>query len=57
MPDAISVGEESNVMFSINNTGKVMLYNVNAVFRQTLSRRMRLMLEISNPEKAETWIR
>lgn len=32
MPDAISVGEESNVMFSVNNTGKVMLYNVNAVF-------------------------
>ena len=32
MPEAISVGEESNVMFSINNTGKVMLYNVNAVF-------------------------
>ena len=32
MPDSISVGEESNVMFSINNTGKVMLYNVNAVF-------------------------
>ena len=32
MPDAISVGEESNVMFSINNTGKVMLNNVNAVF-------------------------
>lgn len=32
MPDAISVGEESNVMFSINNTGKVMLYNVNVVF-------------------------
>ena len=32
MPDAIYVGEESNVMFSINNTGKVMLYNVNAVF-------------------------
>ena len=32
MPDAISVGEESNVMFSINNTGKVMLYNVKAVF-------------------------
>ena len=32
MPDAISVGEESNVMFSINNTGKVMLYNVNSVF-------------------------
>ena len=31
-PDAISVGEESNVMFSINTTGKVMLYNVNAVF-------------------------
>ncbi len=32
MPDAISVGGESNVMLSINNTGKVMLYNVNAVF-------------------------
>ena len=36
MPDAISVGEESNVMFSINNTGKVMLYNVNAVFEACL---------------------
>ena len=32
MPDAISVGEESNVMFSINNTGKVILYNVMARF-------------------------
>lgn len=28
MPEAISVGEESNVMFGINNTGKVILYNV-----------------------------
>ncbi len=28
MPNAISVGEESNVMFGINNTGKVILYNV-----------------------------
>ena len=28
MPSAISVGEESNVMFGINNTGKVLLYNV-----------------------------
>lgn len=27
-PDYISVGDESNVMFGINNTGKVMLYNV-----------------------------
>ena len=32
MPDAIEVGSETNVMFGINNTGKVMLYNVNAVF-------------------------
>lgn len=32
MPDNISVGEESNVMFSINNTGKVLLYNVMVKF-------------------------
>ena len=32
MPDSIEVGGETNVMFSINNTGKVMLYNVSAVF-------------------------
>lgn len=32
MPEAIEVGSESNVMFGINNTGKVMLYNVEAVF-------------------------
>lgn len=32
MPDSITVGEESNVMFGINNTGKVMLYNVMAKF-------------------------
>ena len=28
MPSSINVGEESNVMFPINNTGKVILYNV-----------------------------
>jgi hypothetical protein len=27
-PDAVSVGSETNVMFPINNTGKVLLYNV-----------------------------
>lgn len=32
MPDSISVGEESNVMFPINNTGKVLLYNVMVKF-------------------------
>lgn len=32
MPDSISVGSETNVMFSINNTGKVLLYNVMARF-------------------------
>ncbi len=32
MPDSITVGSESNVMFAINNTGKVMLYNVTAAF-------------------------
>lgn len=32
MPDTISVGEEANVMFGINNTGKVMLYNVMVLF-------------------------
>ena len=32
MPDTISVGDETNVMFGINNTGKVLLYNVMARF-------------------------
>lgn len=32
MPDNINVGSETNVMFGINNTGKVMLYNVMAIF-------------------------
>ncbi len=32
MPDNISVGSESNVMFGINNTGKVILYNVTVTF-------------------------
>ena len=32
MPDNITTGAESNVMFGINNTGKVILYNVTATF-------------------------
>ena len=32
MPDAIEVGSETNIMFGINNTGKVILYNVMARF-------------------------
>ncbi len=28
MPSSVTVGEESNVMFPVNNTGKVILYNV-----------------------------
>lgn len=32
MPASIAVGSESNVMFSINNTGKTTLYNVNVTF-------------------------
>ena len=32
MPDSMTVGSESNVMFGINNTGKVILYNVTATF-------------------------
>ena len=32
MPESITVGSESNVMFQINNTGKVTLYNVMARF-------------------------
>lgn len=32
MPEAINVGDETNVMFGINNTGKVTLYNVEAFF-------------------------
>ena len=31
-PEAIEVGREANVMFGINNTGKVTLYNVEAIF-------------------------
>lgn len=32
MPNNINVGSETNVMFGINNTGKVLLYNVMARF-------------------------
>ncbi len=32
MPSSMMVGEESNVMFPINNTGKVILYNVMVKF-------------------------
>ena len=32
MPASITVGSESNVMFGINNTGKVILYNVTVSF-------------------------
>lgn len=32
MPDNITVGSETNVMFGINNTGRVILYNVMATF-------------------------
>ncbi len=32
MPDSIEVGGESNIMFGINNTGRIQLYNVNARF-------------------------
>ncbi len=31
-PETVSVGNESNVMFNINNTGKVILYNVTVDF-------------------------
>lgn len=33
MPASVEVGSESNVMFSINNTGKVTLYNVAVTFK------------------------
>lgn len=32
MPESITVGSETNVMFPINNTGKVILYNVMVTF-------------------------
>ena len=32
MPESITVGGETNVMFPVNNTGKVTLYNVTASF-------------------------
>lgn len=32
MPDSVSVGSEANVMFPINNMGKVLLYNVCVTF-------------------------
>ena len=31
-PDSIEIGKESNVMFNLNNTGRVMLYNVQVNF-------------------------
>lgn len=31
-PESIAVGKESNVMFNLNNTGRVMLYNVQVTF-------------------------
>ena len=31
-PESVAVGSESDAMFGINNTGKVILYNVTAVF-------------------------
>lgn len=33
MPESIEVGNEANVTFNINNTGKVILYNVTANFK------------------------
>lgn len=33
MPDSINVGSETNVMFPLNNTGKVILYNVMVAFQ------------------------
>ncbi len=32
MPDSVTVGSESNIMFPINTTGKVILYNVMVAF-------------------------
>ena len=32
MPESIEVGSETNIMFGINNTGRIQLYNVNARF-------------------------
>ncbi|MDO4438423.1 MAG: hypothetical protein Q4B86_03125 [Eubacteriales bacterium] len=33
MPSSVEVGSESNVMFGINNTGKVVLHNVSVTFK------------------------
>ncbi|MDO5418035.1 MAG: CARDB domain-containing protein [Lachnospiraceae bacterium] len=32
MPESIEVGGETNIMFGVNNTGRIQLYNVNARF-------------------------
>ena len=32
-PDSISVGDDANITFQINNTGKVVLYNLMAKFK------------------------
>jgi len=32
MPESIAVGSETNIMFPVNNTGKVLLYNVMVTF-------------------------
>ena len=53
MPDSVSVGEESNVMFGINNTGKVTLYNVMARFEADSIQTRTPTWEISNPERPE----
>lgn len=33
MPSSMEVGNESNIMFPINNTGRVILYNVTVAFQ------------------------
>ena len=38
MPSSMEVGNESNIMFPINNTGRVILYNVTVAFQAVFHR-------------------
>ena len=52
MPESIEVGGETNIMFPINNTGKVMLYNVTAIFEADSIQRTEAYVGNVEPEKS-----
>ena len=52
MPESIEVGGETNIMFPINNTGKVMLYNVTAIFEADSIQRTEAYVRNVEPGKS-----